>query len=372
MDHRYTEQVDGAVAEQLQALVDRLASRKKIPHAILGVERGDGSLRWIGAAGIARSDGTPMRPETPYMLASVTKLHIGTTILLLHERGSVDLDASITEYLGDRVRGLHRIDGVDRTAEITVRHLLSHTSGLPDFLEDKPKGGRSMYHEIEDGVDRSWTFDDVIEIARDMPARFPPQDLSAARQKARYSDTGFQLLLMIIEAVEGERFYRVFEDRLFRPLGLQHTWLPGHSEPLDPPGHEPAEVWAKGRAVDIPKAMASFNDLMGTADDTLRFLRAIVRGEVFEDPATYRLMHERWNRIFYPMRYGLATMRYPIPAVFGPGRRAVSLVGHSGSTGSWLFHCPELDLLITGTVDETSARAVPFRFLPKVLRVLER
>jgi D-alanyl-D-alanine carboxypeptidase len=363
---------DGAVAEQLQALVDRLASRRKIPHAILGVERGDGSMRWIGAAGVARPDGTPMRPDTPYMLASVTKLYIGTTVLLLHERGRVDLDASITDYLGERVRGLHRIDGVDRTAQITVRHLLSHTSGLADFLEDRPEGGRSMYRAIQDGMDRSWTFDDMLEIARGIRARFPPQDLTAERQKARYSDTGFQLLLMIIEEVEGQPFARVFEERLFRPLDLRHTWLPGRSEPVEPPAAEPTEVWAKGRPLPIPKAMVSSNDLIATADDTLRFLRALVRGEVFEDPSTSGLMHERWNRIFYPMRYGLATMRYPIPALFGPGRRAATLVGHSGSTGSWLLHCPEHDILLTGTVDEMSARAVPFRFLPKVLRMLAR
>ncbi|HEX6262436.1 MAG TPA: serine hydrolase domain-containing protein [Actinomycetota bacterium] len=363
---------DDALAGRLQALVDRLASRKRIPHAILGLASGDGPLRWIGASGPARPDGTPMRPDTPYMLASVTKLYIGTTILQLYERGEVDLDAPITAYLAvDRVAGLHRLGGVDHTSRITVRHLLGHTSGLPDYLEDRPSDGRRIYEEIEDGVDRSWTFDDVIEIARGMRPRFEPQDLSAGRQKARYSDTGFQLLLMIIESVAGRPFYEVFEEGLFRPFGLRHTWVPGRSEPLDPPPDDPAAVWAKGRPIHIPKAMASTNDLMGTADDTLRFMGALTRGEVFQDPATYRLMHERWNRIFYPMRYGLATMRYRVPKLFGPGRRAVTLVGHSGTTGSWLLHCPELDLVLTGTVDEASARAVPFRFLPRVLKALQ-
>jgi D-alanyl-D-alanine carboxypeptidase len=360
-----------ATARRLQPQLDRLASRKRIPHAVLGVATGDGSQRWIGASGPARPDGTPMRSDTPYCLASVTKLHIGTTILQLQEQGQVDLDAPIATYLSaDRIAGLHRLGGVDHTPRITVRHLLSHTSGLPDFLEDRPNGRRSMYREIEDGTDRSWTFDDVVEIARGMRPRFEPQDLSADRQKARYSDTGFQLLLMIIEAVAGRPFHEVLEERLFRPLGLRHTWRPGHSEPLEAPADEPAALWAKGRALDIPKAMASFNDLMGTADDTVRFMGALTRGEVFRDPGTYRLMHERWNRIFYPMRYGLATMRYRIPRLFGPGRRAVTLLGHSGSTGSWLFHCPELDLVLTGTVDESSARAVPFRFLLRVLKAL--
>ena len=170
---------------------------------------------------------------------------------------------------------------------------------------------------------------------------------------------------MIIQPVAGQPFHEVFQERLVRPLGLRHTWLPGHSEPLNPLPDEPAAVWAKGRPLDISAAMASFDDLIGTADDTVRFMWALTRGDVFRDPATYRLMHERWNRIFYPMRYR-------IPSLFGPGRRAVTRVGHSGATGSWLFHCPELDLVLTGTVDETSARAVPFRFLVRVLRALQR
>jgi CubicO group peptidase (beta-lactamase class C family) len=278
-----------------------------------------------------------MRPTTPYCIASVTKLYIGTTVLQLHELGQIALDAPITAYLPmDRIAGLHRLDGVDHTRRITVRHLLNHTSGLPDFLEDRPRGGRSIYEDIEDGVDRSWTFDDVIDIARRMRPHFEPQDLSADRQRARYSDAGFQLLLMIVEAVAGRPFHEVFEERLFRPLDLRHTWVPGRSQPLDAPDDEPTAIWAKGRPLDIPKAMASFNDLMGTADDTVRFMWALTRGDVFQDPATYGLMHERWNRIFSPIRYGLATMRYRVARLFGPGRRAVTLVGHSGSTGSWL------------------------------------
>jgi CubicO group peptidase (beta-lactamase class C family) len=114
-----------------------------------------------------------MRPATPYCIASVTKVYIGTTILQLHERRDVVLDAPVTAYLpADRLAGLHRLGDVDHTSRITVRHLLSHTSGLPDFLEDSRSGGRSIYADIENGLDRSWTFDDVIEIARGMRPRF--------------------------------------------------------------------------------------------------------------------------------------------------------------------------------------------------------
>jgi D-alanyl-D-alanine carboxypeptidase len=98
----------------------------------------------------------------------------------------------------------------------------------------------------------------------------------------------------------------------------------------------------------------------------------LVRGELFDDPGTYGLMHERWNRIFYPMRYGLGMMRFPVVRLLGPGRQAVTLVGHSGATGTWLFHCPELDVVLTGTIDELHGRAIPFRFMPRALRAIHR
>jgi D-alanyl-D-alanine carboxypeptidase len=357
-------------AARLQVVLDRLTARSGITHAVAGVAATDGSFRWQGASGTARPDGTPMRPGTPYFVASVTKLFIAAAVLQLAERGQLDLDASITRYLPPEVTtGLHRIDGVDRTPEITVRHLLSHTSGLPDFLEDRAVGGeRSWYRQLIAGEDRSWTFEDVVRRTRDEQSpRFAPQDLSAPRQRARYSDTGFQLLIATIEAVTGQGVPSVFEQRFFRPLGLRQTYLPGRSQPLDP-APLPATLYDRRRPLDVPRSLASCLDLVSTVEDTERFLRALVRGELFEHAATYELMHERWNRIGYPLRYGLATMRFPVARPLGPGRRPVTLVGHSGATGSWLFHCPELDVILTGTVDQVRGRTIPFRFMARLLR----
>ncbi len=365
--------VDETTATRLQQLIDRQVARKRIPHAMLGVARGDGSLRWIGAAGTAYPDGTPMQPDTPYFIASVTKLYIATLILQLYERGDVDLDERAVTYLGrERIDGIHRAKGFDYTPLITVRQLLSHTSGLPDYLEDAPKGQPSMYEDLARGIDQSWDFNDTVRITRELlRPHFPPQSPKAKRQKARYSDTGFQLLIAIIEAVTGQPFHQALEERLFRPLELRHTWLPGHSEPLEPTD-APAMLWADGKPLDIPQAMACFNDLVSTADDTLRFMRALTRAEVFERRETYELMHHRWNRLSLGLEYGNATMRFKIARIFAPGWRPLTLTGHSGSTGSWLFHCPELDLLLTGTFDEINARSMPFRFMLRVIRAIEK
>jgi D-alanyl-D-alanine carboxypeptidase len=359
---------------RLQQAVDRLERRSRVPHVVLGVATGDGSFRWVGAAGPAGPDGTLMRPDTTWFVASVTKLYIATTVLQLCERGEVGLDAPMTAFLATgSVDGIHRLGGVDHTPAITIRHLLGHTSGLPDYLEDRPRGGRSWYRQLAAGHDRSWDFDEMVHHVRDqLEPHFPPRDLGASRVRARYSDTNFQLLIAVIESVTGQAVDAVFEERLFGPLGMRHTWLPGRPPPSGATGLEPATLWSKGRPLELPRAFTCFNDLVSTADDQLRFMVALSRGAVFDDPATYRLFGERWNRIFYPMRYGLGMMRYPIGRPFAPGRRPATFVGHSGASGSGLFHCPELDVVITGTVDELGSRALPFRFFPRVLRALYR
>lgn len=360
------------VAQRLQRHVEGLAAKPRFGHAVVGIEKGDGSFRWSGAAGKANAEGVPMTPDTPFFIASVTKLYIAAIVLQLHEEGNVELDAPISTYLGaDRVAGLHRLRDVDYTPEITVFHLLSHTSGLNDYLEGKLEGGRSMYRQIADGVDVGWDFDDVLTITRDrIRHHFPPQDPSADRRKGRYSDTGFQLLIAIIEEVTGSSFADALDKRIIRPLDLRQTWLPGKSQPLDPVPVA-TDLWSNGRPLEIPQAMSSFNDLYSSVDDTLRFFSALKGGELFADPATFPLMEEPRNRVIWPLiHYGLGMMHFKIGRLNAPGFRPLNLLGHSGASGSWLFYCPELDLLTTGTVDEVKARAFPFRFVPKLLRAV--
>lgn len=378
-----TEGSAGAVRRRLQNLLDSLVARKGIEHAIVGVESGDRSFHWIGAAGNASPDGAAMRTDTPFFIASVTKLYIASVILKLHERGRLGLDEPILTYLPEAlIGGLHRLGGIDYTSAITVRHLLGHTSGLADCLEDRPKGGRSMMERLFSEGDMSWGIEELTRIVREeLTPHFRPQPTEARRQKAHYSDTNYQLLIAVIEAVADQPLHKVFDEMLFGPLGLRRTYFPGRSQPLEPTPPQ-ATLWLDDQPLNLPLAMGSSGDLSSTADDTLAFLRALIRGEVFDNPATLSLMQQRWNRFSFsldlaprspgwPIEYGLGMMRFRLPRVFTPVRPMPAVVGHTGSTGSWLFHCPQLDLFLCGTVDQVTAGAVPYRFVPRLLRAFD-
>jgi D-alanyl-D-alanine carboxypeptidase len=366
-------QVDADIDSRLTALLDRTVARRVIHHAMFDVAAGDGTQRWSGAAGTADANGTPLRPDTPFFVASITKRFIATLVLQASERGELSLDDPIVDHLPAEVTdGLHVLKGVDHTPAITIRHLLSHTSGLPDYF-DKPKGGGpSLFRELAAGHDVAWTFDDMIHMARDEHTpHFPPQDLAAPRQRARYSDTGFQLLISIVERATGQPFAAVLSDRILTPLSLDHTWLPGRSEPAAPTV-APAPVCAKDRPLELPRMLESCNDLFSTTGDLLTFQRALIAGELFANPATTALFTERSNllRNMIPNRYGLGTWIFRVNRLAGPGHRPVTLVGHAGVTGTWLYHCPELDLHLAGTIDQSTflARRAPFQLMARILR----
>ncbi|HVM14437.1 MAG TPA: serine hydrolase domain-containing protein [Egibacteraceae bacterium] len=367
----------------LDEALERLVARRGVRHAVMAVESGDRSLTWAGAAGQAEPGGAPMQPDTPFHYASVTKLYTATAVMQLWEQGSVDLDAAITAYLPAALTdGLHRLDGVDRSDQVTVRHLLAHTSGLPDYFLDTSKGQPSLTDRITQ-ADFAFGIDDVVARVRRLPAHFPPQDPAAARQRARYCDTNFQLLGAIVAAVTGRPFQDTVAAQILGPLGLDDTWFAGH--PRGASAGTPAALWSDDTILDRPQTMASIapdGGLIGTAADALAFLRALLGGALFQREDTLGYMQARWNRFAlprdraaimapgWPVEYGLGIKRYRLPRLLNAGRRSPTFLGHTGASGSWLFWCAEHDLYLAGTVDQTRAAPVPYRLLPRLVRRL--
>lgn len=367
----------------LERLLEKVSSARGVRHAVMGASSIDGSWEWIEAAGAADEDGSPMEPDTPWFLASVTKLYIASVVLLLHEQGLIDLEAPITEYLPDELNtGLHVLGGIDRTSDITTTHLLAHATGLPDLLVEHRKGKRSLVEDIEAG-DVSFTFGEAVERIRSLTPHFPPSDLSGPSPRVRYSDTNYQLLMMIAERVSRQSMADLHRRLLFEPLGLDETWYPG-ARPLGTV-RKPATPWLGDWALrDRPMALRSLGDLFGTTSDVLTFGRALFSDRVFEDQATGRLMRRRFNRFGFPrsmasiaspawpIEYGLGMMRFAPSRTMAMGLRLPPLLGHTGSTASWLWYAPSLSILLAGTVDQATKAAYPFRVLPRALHGLDR
>jgi D-alanyl-D-alanine carboxypeptidase len=290
------------------------------------VQRSDGTT-WSGVSG--RADlGPPsvaVTPDTPFVIASVTKTFVAATVLQLDEEGVLDIDAPLSRWLpaypgGDTVR---------------LRHLLAHTSGIADILD-----GRFYERVVLEKPRHAWTWPElraVMHGPRWTPGRYYD-----------YSNTNYILLGRVVELATGDSIAAQIRQRFLDPLGLTHTWFQGQ-EPapatvargyrrasgdwraigggtgLQPTTSIATFVWAAGAMVSTPR-------------DLVTWARALFGGRVLKRASMERMLS------FGPGDYGLGVRR-----TWMGDRRAW---GHGGALHGFetsLWYLPRLDAAVAVT-----------------------
>jgi D-alanyl-D-alanine carboxypeptidase len=179
-----TPSVDAFIASEMQ--------KQKIPGVSLAVLK-DGKPVLVKGYGLANVEHqVPVKPETIFQSGSVGKQFTAAAVMMLVEDGKISLDEKIGRYLGD----------VPETwTNITVRHLLSHTSGMTDYPQDFD-------------FRRDYTEDELFKRAKEIPVAFKPGE------KWQYSNLGYLTLGVLIGKVTGKFYGEFLQERIFKPLGM--------------------------------------------------------------------------------------------------------------------------------------------------------
>jgi D-alanyl-D-alanine carboxypeptidase len=341
-----------------QSSVDQIVQgtiKQNIFGAVFYISSEDNSIDLISAAG-------NIAPESSYYIASINKLFISSILLKLYAGGQVDISDRISDYiLKEYITGLHIYNGQEYSSNLTIAHLLSHTSGLPCYLSDKQADGRKIMTELEAGVDQPWPIDRVIQSVKSMKTHFPP----GQKGKAKYSDTNYQILNLIIEGVTGMPVQIVLKD-LFKELNLEQTHI---FENLQDDSFVP--IYHKTKQITLPGFLRSTqNDIISTARDQMTFLKAFFNSHFFPRERLHEL--EKWNDVFFPFKYGIGIQKFSLPRVLSPFQPVSELIGHSGSVGSVAFYVPEMDIYITGTTNQQAQPNIAFQTMIKILMELRK
>ena len=307
------------------------------------------------------------RGASLYYIASATKLYVTALIMQLRSEGRLDLDAPAARYLEPSImEGIHRLRNVDSSNAITVRQLLSHTSGIADYFEQRRTDGSSQYKECLK-CDFGWSFEDVLRITKE---QLSPSFLPGTPGKAFYSDTNYQLLGAIIEHLEGVCYEQALLQRILYPLGLTETT--SFTNDTITRYHNIAPMLFGKKPLTIPLAMASVRadgGIVSTASDGIIFLKAFMRGELF--PAHYLDEMQRiWNPIFPPLDYGIGLMRFALPRYYTLFMQMPPMIGHSGASGALLYYVPQLDLYISGTVNQIKQRNLSYNLMVRLVIIV--
>lgn len=342
--------------QQLQHIIDQLIDTKKVYGVSFSIlHKGN---QYDLASGNLTID-------QPYFIASTTKLFITTLILQLKREGKIKFTDTLPHFFDlDIISQLHVFKGVDYTNSITVQNLLAHTSGLPDYFQQKINNGTSLEVELMNGKDQFWSFEEVLNRTKSMSAPFAPNTAG----KAFYSDTNFQLLGKIIEKITDKSLEKNIEEYIIHPLQLQQTYL--YSDSSD---NKPKHLYYKNNPLEIPKAMTSFwadGGVVSTAPEMLTFIHAFFNGKLF--PKEFLTDLYSWNRIFFPMRSGIGVHLFKLPWIFNPFGTVPPLYGHSGLSGALAYSNPEKELYIAGTVNQVAYPETSFKLAIKLINKVQK
>jgi D-alanyl-D-alanine carboxypeptidase len=351
---------------ELQRLLDTLLVQDSTaPGLALHLEAPRLGISWTLTAGLAdRAAGTRLGDRHAYRMASNTKTYVAAAILRLWEQGRLKLDQPIGQLLSDSTSGTLRRGGYD-PATITVRHLLTHTSGIFDW-GDAPQ----YMTRVEADPMHRWSRAEQLGVAIEFGKPY-----GAPGAVYRYSDTGYNLLGEIIERLTGQAWAAALRGAVgLDRLGLTGTWLES-LEPKAPAALDRAhQYYGAADTYDWDPSL----DLWGgggyaaTLRDMAVFTRGLFTGAVYRDRATADTMLTTvpakdgppyWGR---PSRAGVYRMGIAINDIDG-----VTLRTHGGFWGTFSSYIPTWDLAIAGVQTQQQARLVG-RLQAGAIAVLKR
>lgn len=372
-----------SLAARLQAVADGVVAADGGPRGVvLAVDRGSEVAH--AAAGIARADtGEALTAAHPFHIASVGKMCTAAMVLQAVEAGAFPhgLDSTLTDLgaaglLHPRLaRDAHPSPG-----QVTLRHLLGHTSGMKDMQSDDASGtaadhggapapqsvqGRFWADVIAtakggegDGFAHhrwvGWDPDHPDDPMAGMLNRFlatgtAATPVAAPGERFHYSDTAYVLLATVIEAVNGRPYHEVQRRDVLDPLGMTTTYQAYVDDPAPDARRHEMEVWGGSHALLGEGYDLSFDwgggGQVSTVGDLCRLVRGFLDGRLFRDPATLALATD-WGTpvgLTAPRTgMGLGLHRWHVDGH--------ELVGHSGAWGVRAFLEPATGVVAVSTV----------------------
>lgn len=253
--------------------------------------------------------------QTRFRIASISKPFTATLILQLAEDGKLGLDDPLSEYYPE----------FPNADEISIEHLLYHRSGLYNFTNDPA---------YTDWMTEYKTRAELLELLAEHDPVFEPDE------KMEYSNTNYILLTVIAEAVSGQTFGELLEQKITEPLGLEHTYL-GEGATIEYPeahSYEYQDSWQQASVTDMSIPLGA-GGIVSTPVDVVLFARALFNGELLSDHSLNAMTNLNDN-------VGMGLFHYPYHDQSG--------YGHTGGIDSFrsnLAIYPEEELYIAITAN---------------------
>ena len=304
-------------AAEFQAILDKYVA-KGLPGVVMVVYTPEEG-KWVGSAGLAKLETKdPMETCHIFHSASVAKTYHAVAAMTLMEEGKLDIDKTIDTYLPNWV-----CTNLPNRTTATVRQLMNHTTGIPDFIENT-QHITDYFHNLN----RNFTTKEYLNYICGKPADFKPG------QRINYSNTNTVLLALIMDQVAGNHA-EIITQKIIKKLGLQHTYYKNETGYPAPDGAVNTYVDMRGdgkliNSTEIERNFANMNighdAMMASAHDYFLFIHGLFNGQLVSKKSVEQMIDYQ----AYPTSIevgeglGLAVVKTPL--------RGLTRAGHDGGS----------------------------------------
>lgn len=330
------------------------------PEAVgimIHVEAPDKNISWTSAVGVSdKNENDKINQHQPALIASNTKTYVSTAILKLVENKKLKLEQPIKKIIKRKTRKKLKRDGY-QLDKIQIKHLLSHTSGIADYVDD------DYFKWVNDKPNYQWTRDEQIQRTVDIG-----KPLSTPGTQYKYGDINYLLLTEIIERKTKKPFYLAIRKLIdYKSHGLNSTWFinleekPGNTQPLV------HQYWAKKNwdSYDLNPSWDLYGGggLASTTKDLALFFQNLFEGKIIQDKNLLESMHA----FVLPKedsRYCLGIQQLSF--------KGLAAYYHGGFWGTDAMHIPALNTTITVFTLQRNSRKINAQLSKKIIALLQQ
>jgi D-alanyl-D-alanine carboxypeptidase len=279
-----TEQQFKQLRETVQAKLDDLRAAAEFPGVTVGFVLADGRSAGVSSGFADAAKKVPLKPDDRMLAGSIGKTYVAAVVLQLVEEKKLGLDDKLEKWLGKEPW----YPRLPNAADLTIRHLLTHTAGLPEYFQAK-----GVTEAVKADPDRVWKPEELVAFVLDAKPAFAPGKGFA------YADTDYILVGMAAEKAGGKPLFAEIERRLLKPLKLDKTTpsdkreipglVSGHAAIRNPFGYEGPTI-VDGKFVMNPQMEYAGGGLASTPEDLARWAKAVYEGKAFKEKDTLTAM----------------------------------------------------------------------------------
>lgn len=271
-----------------------------------------------------------------FHVASVGKVFTAVLAGRLIERGLLSWDSLLKDWFSrEELAGLFTWKGVDYQGEVSLNQLVSHHSGVADATGDKGKDGKNYLQIMLARPDQFVEPWDLVNFTREQQRPFGPPGTY------HYSDTGYNLLGIILERVDGRPFHQQLHEEIFTPLGMSRSYMALRSQPEDKEALKDfQDLYVNGVKASGFKSLSmdwAGGGVISTPEDMLRFQKALYGGELISMPLLER-MQQPLARFRRGIHNGAGFMEIRFGEFFFLLKNLPKLRGHIGILSTHLHY----------------------------------